>query len=69
MKLEAEGWLKRNESNYWVLGVRTYLELRSFLEEAIINSQSADDDENNAQEGKEEDLRQVTSSLPQVILY
>jgi hypothetical protein len=65
-QLENDGWLKRNDANYWVLGVRSYLELRQHLEEALqpeghSDTQAAADGPNQA--------RRLVEALPQVILY
>jgi len=66
-KLLAEGWIAQNDSNYWVLGVRTHLELRTQLEEAIM--QAAADEDGKVTEDRKTDLQRLFSSLPQIIMY
>eukprot|EP01038_Epipyxis_sp_PR26KG_P004994 gene4994-6979_t len=56
--LENEGWLRRDTANYWELGMRSYLELRTFFEQEIM-----------ADEGDKEQLRAHANELPQVIVY
>lgn len=67
-KLEAMGWLRRDDSNYLILGVRTHLELRSYLEGVIMDSGG------EAEEGAREaervaQLRSIVAELPQIIVY
>lgn len=57
-KLYAKKWLARDNRNYWVLGLRTFLELRTFIE-AILR---------DAGEGEDEDKFNL-EDLPQVIVY
>jgi len=66
-KLHAEGWITRNDSNYWVLGVRTHLELRTQLEEALL--QAAADEEGQVADDRKADLQRLVASLPQIIIY
>lgn len=61
-KLKEKGWLQRDDRNYWILGARTHLELRAFIENAISNA----DDENKEDE-KQTGL--ILSELPQIIVY
>lgn len=56
-KLLAQGWLQRDDRNYWELGPRVYLELRQHLEAAI------------AELGDEADEAEKLAALPQIIFY
>lgn len=38
-KLLSQGWLRKNESNYWELGVKSYLELRTHFESILADGQ------------------------------
>lgn len=67
-RLHAEGWLSKNSDNYWVLGVRTYIELQPQLEEAILESPVAKDDD-RPQELRLQELKQLARTLPQILLY
>lgn len=64
--LENDGWLKRNDANYWVLGVRSYLELRQHLEEAL---QPEEHSETQATADGPSQSRRLVEALPQIILY
>jgi hypothetical protein len=52
-KLEDRKWLRRDERGYWILGLRTYLELRIFLE-GVMN---------------DEDRAGSVADFPQLIVY
>jgi len=55
-RLEAAGWLRRNDSNYLVLGIRSYLELQDLEDE--------DEKTSRAQE-----INRVIELMPQQIVY
>lgn len=59
-------WLGRNErDNFIIIGLRSYLELRLFLEKAIKELDQPDKDE----EAATEEIRKQIAALPQVMLY
>jgi hypothetical protein len=64
-KLEADKWLRRDDSNRWVVGIKTFLELKSYVETAIMNS--VEDNEDNSAEM--DIARAHVNDLPQIILY
>lgn len=68
-RLESLGWLQRNDSNYLVLGSRTYLELHTFLGNAITNSEDLDGLAEDAKEARRHELRQQVLKLPQLLNY
>lgn len=68
-RLESLGWLQRNDSNYLVLGSRSYLELHSFLGNVITNSEDLDGLEEDAKEARRSELRQQVLKLPQLLNY
>ena len=63
-KLESNGWLRRNDSNYLILGVRTQLELRSFLESTIRDNIDID----GTEEGQTQ-VNTIIDEMPQIIVY
>ena len=67
-QLENDGWLKKNDSNYWVLGVRSYLELRPLLEEALLQPDEQIESQASADTDKGQ-ARRIVEALPQIILY
>lgn len=62
-KLRSKGWLDNDDTNYWILGVRTYLELKPYLESVLMNL--GDD----ADELDREEAQQLVNALPQLIVY
>jgi hypothetical protein len=83
-RLLAEGWLARDDRNYWALGARSYLELRSFLERASAGDDDDDDEGGEGGSGPDQERnsgkkkrRKTTpnpnpapvSMLPQLIIY
>lgn len=58
-RLKAQGWLALDDSSYWILGVRTYLELRSYLE-SMLQSGAEEDDP---------DVVELINRMPQNIVY
>jgi len=68
-QLESLGWLQRNDSNYLELGNRSYLELHSFLSNAITNSEDLDGLAEDAKEARRNELRQQVLKLPQLLNY
>lgn len=62
-KLRSKGWLDNDDSNYWILGVRTYLELKPNLESVLLNL------EEDADELDKEEAQQLVNALPQLIVY
>ena len=67
-KLEDEGWLQREEeTGYWQLGMRSYLELKGHLEQLTVNAAPVDegmDDEAIAKLQNE-----AKDALPTVLIY
>lgn len=37
-RFEKEGWLSKDDNNRWIIGVRTFLELKGYIENAIMDS-------------------------------
>jgi hypothetical protein len=68
-RLESLGWLQRNDSNYLVLGSRSYLELHTFLSNIITNSEDLDGLAEDAKEARRNELRQQVLKLPQLLNY
>ena len=69
-RLELLGWLRRNDSNYMILGVRAHLELRSFFECLIMESVDLDGIESNKERvEKEAQLKEWVAELPQIFVY
>eukprot|EP01032_Pedospumella_encystans_P021921 gene21921-24856_t len=68
-KLETLGYLRRNDANYLILGVRAHLELRSYLESVIMNAVDVDALEETQREERMAHLRTVIDELPQIIVY
>lgn len=68
-RLESLGWLQRNDSNYLVLGSRSYLELHTFLSNVITNSEDLDGLAEDAKEATRNELRQQVLKLPQLLNY
>jgi hypothetical protein len=68
-RLESLGWLQRNDSNYLVLGSRSYLELHTFLSNVITNSEDLDGLAEDAKEARRNELRQQVLKLPQLLNY
>ncbi len=65
-KLQASCWLQRDESNNWKLGSRTYLELRSFIENVIVSGV----DDSVVNEAERRLLAQPEIGLlPQLLMY
>jgi hypothetical protein len=62
-KLKAQGWLDHNHRSDWIIGKKAYMELRSYFEN-VINSEGAEDDEEQAEENRLQIQR-----LPQIIMY
>lgn len=68
-KLENEGWLQRNDSNYLILGVRSYLELRAYMESVIMSSDDLEQLTPAEKEERTNELRNAINNMPQIILY
>lgn len=63
-RFRIDCWLQRSGRGYWIIGPRTYLELRTYLE-GVLRS-IADD----AGEGEElQAMRDSLSKLPQILFY
>ncbi|KAJ1416704.1 hypothetical protein B484DRAFT_454214 [Ochromonadaceae sp. CCMP2298] len=70
VRLEEMGWLRRNDNNYIILGVRAHLELHASFKAMIreyIQSIEEGDDQDRA--GKVSTLTGVLDELPQQIVY
>ena len=67
-KLEAEAWLQREEgSGYWQLGIRSFLELKGYLEQLAVNAAPVE-------EGMSDDAiaklqNEAKDALPTVLMY
>lgn len=69
-KLKDEKWLRFDDHNRWVVGIRSYLELKPWME-ASITSQVEEDvnDEGQSNAEQKEIATSHIDSLPQIILY
>ncbi len=67
-KLETDRWLSRDHRSHFVIGPRTYLELRGYLETSLSNKQGEDGD---AEDEKDDDehFQALLQTLPSIILY
>lgn len=65
-KLIAQQWLRRNDRGYYVIGLKAFLELRSYLEGIIRDSKPSgmmsDEEHQNFKHSK-------IAKIPQVIIY
>lgn len=68
-QLESQGWLRRNDTNYLVLGVRAHLELRSYLEGLIMDQADLEELDKAEREQREAQLRGIIAEMPQIIVY
>jgi hypothetical protein len=68
-KLESDGWLRRDESNYLVLGVRAQLEMRAYLEGAVMESVDLEALGEAERAAKTAQLKQLVDDMPQIIVY
>jgi hypothetical protein len=68
-QLESQGWLRRNDSNYLILGVRAHLELRTYLEGVIMDSADLDSLEEDERAEKVAQLKAIIAEMPQIIVY
>jgi len=68
-KLEGHGYLRRNDANYLILGVKTHLELRSYLESVIQNAVDLDALEDAQREEKAAQIKALIDDMPQIIVY
>jgi hypothetical protein len=67
-KLEAEQWLTRNERGYYILNVRSYLELRNYFD-TILTSELDDLAEAGGNQGKREQIDRSRRELPSILFY
>lgn len=71
-KLEQQGWLEKNDRNFWEVGPRAYLELRGHIEEVLRTNLG--EEERDEEEGDEEQvvsavLEERLARLPQILFY
>jgi hypothetical protein len=64
-KLQAQNWLQRDDYNNWIIGGRSYLELRTFLENTIISHAA----NVAANEKERREMEAEVNLLPQVLMY
>jgi hypothetical protein len=64
-RLIEYGWLERNDRSYVTIAARTYLELNSYLEDVLIQSDELDEIENEEQRR----ARLIHDKLPQILMY
>lgn len=68
-RLIRDKWLTRNDRNHIVIGPRSYLELRSYLETALQNKQTGDEEDADNEPENDADIQTLIHSLPSNILY
>jgi hypothetical protein len=68
-KLENLGYLRRNDANYLILGVKAHLELRSYLESVILEAADLEALEEAERKEKTAQLKALIDELPQIIVY
>jgi hypothetical protein len=68
-QLEGGGWLRRDDSNYIVLGVRAQLELRAYLEGVVMDSADLEGLGEAERAAKTAQLRALVEEMPQIIVY
>jgi hypothetical protein len=66
-RLLSMGWLRRDDAGYFILGVRSYLELRSYFE-GILNIERADKGGSNAA-AISTHLDKLMEDMPQILMY
>ena len=68
-KLESLGYLRRNDANYLILGVKSHLELRFYLESVIQNTVDLDALDDAQREEKAAQIKALLDDMPQIIVY
>ena len=68
--LYEQGYLDKNKRSYWIIGPRSYIELRSHIENSM---REIYNEEYNGQEGADESgldaLTHNLEKLPQILFY
>ena len=65
-RMEREGWLKRDaNSGYWVVGPRSHIELRALMEQILLDSIDAGEDQDEYAQLRAEAL----GKLPQLMFH
>lgn len=64
-KLQGQCWLQRDPHNNWIIGSRSFLELRGFLESVITPGVDGEDLDAATQQEIQEEL----ARLPQILMY
>jgi hypothetical protein len=69
-RLEEMGWLRRNDSNYLILGVRAYLELRTTFANMLRDAMELEEgDRGGGDREKMAAMQVVLDEMPQQIIY
>ena len=68
-RLESHGWFRRNDSNYIVLGARAHLELRSYFESVIMDSEDLEAMDAAEKAERTAHLKSLIADMPQIIVY